>query len=114
MAAKLNPAAVEFARSLIDEGKYRINTQWKIAAPSQAQAEGLLASQGWDEFSRWFLVVDETSGDAASASLPIGDLKSVHRSGLLAAQTVARGAGQTDVVDAAQDLIDWIDRFNAC
>jgi hypothetical protein len=111
MAPRLNNEAVEFARGLIDEGRYRINTVWTVAAPSSAQAETLLSAQGWDAYARWFLVVDEA---ASQASLPIGDLKSVHRSGLLAAQTAAQKSGQADVAEAAQDLIDWIDRFNAC
>jgi hypothetical protein len=111
MAPRLNTEAVEFARALIDEGRYRINTVWTVAAPSPAQAQTLLNAQGWDAYARWFLVVDDATRDA---SLPVGDLKSVHRSGLLAAQSAAEKAGQGDVAEAAQDLIDWIDRFNAC
>lgn len=114
MTGKLNAVAVENAKQLILDGKYRINTIWKNAQPSEAEVESFLKRAGWDEFSKWFLVVDDGMQSPADASFVLGDFKSIHRSSLQSIKRQAEKEGQPDIVNAADELIDLIDHFNAC
>ncbi len=114
MPGKLNADAVENAKQLIQDGNYRINTVWKNAQPSEHEVEQFLNRAGWDEFSKWFLVVDGELKSPTDASFVVGDFKSVHRSSLQNIKRQAEKDGQPDVADAANDLIDLIDHFNAC
>lgn len=114
MANKINAEAIENAKQLILDGKYRINTVWKNAQPSETEVENFAKRAGWDEVSKWFLVVDEDKKLPADSHFAVGDFKSVHRSGLQSIKRKAEKDQQPEVVDAATELIDLIDHFNAC
>lgn len=114
MITKVNTAAVENAKQLILDGKYRINTVWKNAQPSETEVENFVKRAGWDEVSKWFLVLDQDKKFPADSHFAVGDFKSVHRSGLQSIKRQAEKEGQPEVVNAANELIDLIDHFNAC
>jgi hypothetical protein len=114
MTLKLNEEAVEFARSLIDERKYRINTVWSVVEPSDRQAGQMLAQAGWEDFANWYLAVDPEEDGIGAVRYPFGDFRSVHRSGLLDVRQQAELRGEQDIAEAARELVDWIDHFNAC
>ncbi len=116
MAIKVNPAGVEFAEQRIGEGDYRISTVWRQAQPSPTAAARFLDENGIDEYARWHLAVetDEPRTSPAHYTFPIGDFRSVHRSGLIAAQQDAAKHGYEDVEEAANELIFFFDRISAC
>lgn len=116
MAMHVNRAAVEHAKTLIEDGQYAINTVWSRNAP-QADAENrYLETNGIEAFGRWYLAIDtDADADAGSAhQFPYGDFKRVHRSGVIAARQRAAQNGYHDVANAADELLDLFDRMNAC
>jgi hypothetical protein len=116
MALKLNDAAFKHAEALIEEGKYRINTVWREAQPSENEEKRFLDQHGWEDYGKWFLAVDNDAaeGSLARYKLPVGDFKSVHRSGLLAAKARADKNSAGDVSEAVDELIFLFDRISAC
>lgn len=114
MAIKVNDAGVEFAEQLLEDGKYRINTVWREAQPSDTKLQGYFEQHGPDEYARWFLGVNPDETDPKTRyTFPIGDFKSVHRSALNIAKQRAEGQ-YADIADAADELISFFDRISAC
>jgi hypothetical protein len=116
MAIKLNEGAYQHAEKLIEDGKYRINSIWRDAQPSENGQAKYLEAQGWGAYSKWYLGIDTDSeaGTPQSLRFPIGDFKSVHRTALLIAKTQAEKQNAADVVKAIDDLIFLFDRISAC
>ena len=48
---KLNPAAVEHARRLIDARQYVLESDWGEAQPRAEDENRFLASHAWDDYS---------------------------------------------------------------
>lgn len=115
MALELNADAVVFAEKMIEDGNYRINTMWRESHPSERAQADLLA-RGWDEARKWYLGIDPSAPEGSQARLryPVGDFKSIHRSGLIAARDKAEQQGETDIVEAAEELLFLFDRISAC
>lgn len=115
MALELNPVAYAFAEKMIEDGHYRISTMWRESSPSDKKRAALLA-QGWDDASKWYLGVDPAAPEGTQERLryPVGDFKSVHRSGLIAARDAALKDGDTAISDAADELLFLFDRISAC
>ncbi len=113
MTGTVNMNALENARQLIQDGKYRINTMWKTVQPSTAEIDQFRKRADGDEFSKWFLVIDDQKSEV-DPNFALGDFRNVHRSGLQNMKRHAEKEGRSDVVNAANELIDLIDHFNAC
>ena len=116
MAVNLNPAAVTLAEQLLEGGDYRINSVWREARPSEAATDDYLDRKGYDSLAQWYLGVDSEAepGSKESLRFPIGDFKSVHRSGILAARDEANKMGAGAIAEAADELIFYFDRITAC
>ncbi len=116
MSLKVNQQALDFAKHLIDEGDYAINTQWIKNEPSPDQADHYLDAHGAEDYAKWYLAVDSDDGKAATERylFPYGDFKRVHRSGVIAAKQRAAQSDDAEVVRAADELLDLFDRLNAC
>lgn len=112
MSITVNREALDFAKRLIDEGEYAINTQWSKNEPSPEQAAKYRDQNGAGELGKWYLAVDE--GDADQYKFPLGDFRKLHRSGVVAAKRQAEQNGYTDLAEAAEELIFLFDRLNAC
>jgi hypothetical protein len=110
MTVKLNQAAFEHAIHLIDHTDYRLNTVWAGVAPTEAQTQRFQTAHGDDALHHWYLGIDENG----TYVFPYGDLKSLHRSGVVSAHKQATAAGYTEIADAAMHLLDLLDRANAC
>src|SRR4029077_20567494 len=85
---KLNPAAIEHARRLIDARQYVLESDWGEAQPRAEDENRFLASHAWDDYSAWHLgltdgATDETKGRYAFV---YGDFRRIHRMGLIACQ----------------------------
>jgi hypothetical protein len=114
MPIQVNQEAVEKAKQLIDEGKFRINTPWRDVQPSPIALNRYLSQHGENAYSQWFLAIDPDAAEAERYTLPFGDFNSVHRSGVMAAKQRAEQHHAPDVEAAADELLDLFDRLNAC
>ena len=116
MAIQINRKAVDQARNLIEDGQYRVNTQWSQNQPSNHAENEYLDQHGEAEYARWFLAedTDEEAGTKARYKFPYGDFKSVHHSGLQAAKQRAAQHNYSDLEQAVDELLDVFDRMNAC
>ena len=115
MALELNAAGLVFAEKMIEDGNYRISTMWRESHPSERAQADLLA-RGWEEAAKWYLALDPGAPQGSQASLhyPVGDFKSIHRSGLIAARDAGRKQGDDTIADAADELLFLFDRISAC
>lgn len=113
---QLNPEAVEKAKTLIDEGQFRINTPWRQVQPSGEAENRFAEKNGWQAYGQWYLAInpDAPEGSKEHYLLPFGDFNSVHRSGLIAAKQQAEKAQNSDIQQAADDLLFIFDRLTAC
>ena len=108
----LNPAAVKKARQLIDAKQYVLNSDWGNVQPRAADENSYLERHSWDELSEWHLgltegVPDETKGRYAFV---YGDLRRLHRSGLIAVVYRASSFKHKEVELAAHDLLQYLDK----
>jgi hypothetical protein len=107
----LNPAAVEYARRLIDARQYVLESDWGEAQPRAEDENRFLASHPWDDYSAWHLgltdgATDETKGRYAFV---YGDFRRVHRMGLIACQFRAAEWRHKEIELAAHDLLQHLD-----
>ena len=108
---RVNRAAVEQARSLIDSGHVDVDTPWSDAAPSTERANREIEEHGYDGFGSWHLAVDpdasaETKGRFA---FPYGDFGRVSRAALIHAKQRASQNDHPEIERAADELLSRID-----
>jgi hypothetical protein len=113
---KLNPIALEKAKTLLDEGKFRISTPWKQVQPSAQAQSAYLEQHGLVAYQQWYLAInpDAPEGSPERYQLPFGDFNSLHRSGLVAARQRAEQSQSEDIQTAVDDLLFVFDRLTAC
>ena len=108
----LNKKAVAHIRALIDKRQYVLDSDWGEVQPSADNENAYLAKHSWDEYAAWYLgltdgATDETKGRYAFVA---GDLKRVHRSGLIACQYRAAEWRHKAIELAAHDLLQVLDK----
>src|SRR3954463_1008229 len=61
MSVKLNKRAYEFAKELIDAGKFVADDRddWSEHQPSAEQENAFIARHGWTEYATWHLGLDD-------------------------------------------------------
>lgn len=111
----LNDAAVEHARSLIRSRQYVLDSDWGDVQPKTDAQNAYLESHGWDEYASWHLgltdgVTNETKGRYAFV---YGDLRRLHRTGLIACVYRAAEWRHKAVEKAAYDLLQLLDDAGA-
>lgn len=113
---KLNPVAVEKAKQLLDDGKFRISTPWREVRPSSDLEDRYLSQHGASEYAQWYLALDTDipEGSKLRYLYPIGDFNAVHRSGLVAAKELAAKHRHSEIEEAADDILFIFDRLTAC
>lgn len=110
---KLNQAALEHARELIDREMF-VNDKkgsWREHRPSAADENEYIRQHGFDEYAKWYLGIDESrpEGTKGRYKFPCGDFKDVHRCALLAVQNRARQHHHIEIEQAAVELARTID-----
>jgi hypothetical protein len=108
----VNDRAVSRAERLIRARQYVLDSDWGEVQPSAADENAFLARHPWDEYAEWHLgltvgAADETKGRYAFV---YGDLRRVHRSGLIACEYRAAEWRHKAVELAAHDLLQLLDR----
>lgn len=111
----VNEQAVAHARDLIDARQYVLDSDWGDSQPSADDENDYLDDHTWGEFASWHLGLTEGANDQTKAryGFVYGDLRRVHRSGLIACVYRAREWNHKDVELAAHDLLQLLDETTA-
>ena len=108
----VNKRAVAHARKLIDARQYVLDSDWGESQPSAADENAFLETHSWDEYAEWHLgltddATDETKGRYAFV---FGDLKRIHRAGIIACHFRAAEWRHKEIELAAHELLQYIDK----
>ena len=111
----LNKHAVAHARQLIERRQYVLDSDWGEVQPDAEAENSYLASHSWEAFADWHLgltdgATDETKGRYAFV---YGDLRRVHRTGLIACVYRAAEWRHKEIELAAHDLLQLLDAKSA-
>ncbi|CAN5586655.1 hypothetical protein BH18ACT3_BH18ACT3_06430 [soil metagenome] len=111
----INEHAVARARQLIDAHQYVLESVWADAQPSTEDENEFLESHSWDDFAEWHLGLTDGANDHTKAryGFVYGDLRRVHRMGLIACQYRAAEWRHKDIELAAHDLLQHLDSTRA-
>jgi hypothetical protein len=111
----VNPRALAKARQLIDSRQYVLESDWGDVQPKAAAENAFLASHSWEEYAEWHLGLTEgaTDGTKARYAFVYGDLRRVHRSGLIACVYRAAEWRHKEVERAAYGLLQHLDDATA-
>jgi hypothetical protein len=107
----INPAAVARATELIDAKKYVLDSNWGKTQPDAEAENAFLAKHSWDEYAAWHLGLTEDANDETKAryAFVYGDLRRVHRMGLIASVYRASEWRHKAIELAAHDLLQLLD-----
>ena len=109
----VNPAAVAHARRLIDARQYVLDSEWGDVQPRAEAENAYLERHSWDDYGAWHLGLTEGANDGTKAryAFVYGDLRRVHRSGLIACVYRASEWRHKGVELAAHDLLQRLDQM---
>ena len=107
----VNDAAVEHVRRLIDARQYVLDSDWGDVQPDAAAQNAYLERHSWEDYSAWHLGLTRGAGEETKAryAFVVGDLRRVHRSGLIACLYRAAEWRHKDVELAAHRLLQELD-----
>ena len=111
----VNKPAVSQAERLIDARQYVLDSDWGEVQPRAEDQNAYLESHSWAEYAAWHLGLTEGATDETKAryAFVYGDLRRVHRSGLIACVYRAAEWRHKDVELAAHELLQRLDRVSA-
>jgi hypothetical protein len=111
----VNPKGVAHTRELIDARQYVLDSDWGDAQPTAEDENAFLESHSWEEYAAWHLGLTEGATDETKAryAFVCGDLRRVHRSGLIACVYRAAEWRHKEVELAAHDLLQHLDATSA-
>ena len=107
----VNPDAVTQAERLIDSRQYVLDSDWGQVQPRASDQNDYLERHTWAEYARWHLGLTDGASDETKAryAFVYGDLRRLHRSGLIACRYRATEWRHKEIELAAQDLIQYLD-----
>ncbi|GAA0906518.1 hypothetical protein [Virgisporangium aurantiacum] len=111
----LNDAAVAKARRLIDARQYVLNSDWGDVQPDAEAQNAFLKNHSWDEYAEWHLGLTDGANDETKAryAFVYGDLRRIHRTGLIACVYRASEWRHKDIELAAHELLQYLDQHTA-
>ena len=111
----VNEAGLAKARSLIAANQYVLDSEWGDVQPDADAENSFLESHSWDEYAEWHLGLTEGATDETKAryAFVFGDLRRIHRSGLIACQYRAAEWRHKEIELAAHELLQELDRATA-
>ena len=109
----VNRAAVERVTQLIDARQYVLDSDWGQVQPHAEAENAYLERHSWDDYAAWHLGLTEGANDGTKAryAFVYGDLRRVHRSGLLACVYRAAEWRHKAVELAAHELLQRLDQM---
>jgi hypothetical protein len=107
----LNEAAVAHAEELIRKRQYVLSSEWNQVQPRAESQNAYLKNHTWEEYAQWHLGLTEGATDETKAryAFVYGDLRRVHRMGLIASVYRASEWHHKAVELAAHDLLQLLD-----
>ena len=107
----VNRRGVAQARKLIQAKQYVLNSDWGSRQPRAADQNAYLKEHSWEEYAGWFLGLTEGAADETKGryAFVFGDLRRLHRSGLIACLYRAAEWKHTEVMRAAFRLLEELD-----
>ena len=111
----VNKLAVTQAERLIDARQYVLDSDWGEVQPRAEDQNAYLESHSWEDYAAWHLGLTDGATDETKAryAFAYGDLRRVHRSGLIACVYRAAEWRHKDVELAAHELLQRLDRVSA-
>ena len=108
----VNQAAVAHCRKLIEAKQYVLDSDWGDVQPGADAQNDYLEKHSWDEYAAWHLGLTEGANDETKAryAFVYGDLRRVHRTGLIACVYRASEWRHKDVELAAHELLQLLDK----
>jgi hypothetical protein len=108
----VNPKAVARARQLIDARQYVLDSDWGEAQPRADDENAFLEGHTWEEYAAWHLGLTDGAKDETKAryAFVYGDLRRVHRTGLIACVYRASEWRHKEIELAAHELLQHLDR----
>lgn len=108
----VNPAAVERANRLIDAKQYVLESDWRESQPRADDENAFLGRHSWADYAEWHLALTDGATDETKAryAFVYGDLRRVHRTGLIACVYRAVEWRHKAVELAAHDLLQRLDK----
>lgn len=112
---QVNPDAVTRARALIEGRQYVLDSDWREVQPGADTENDYLQRHSWDEYAAWHLGLTEGANGQTKAryAFVYGDLRRVHRSGLIACVYRASEWRHKSVELAAHELLQYLDERTA-
>ena len=107
----VNERAVARAQQLIDGRQYVLDSSWGDVQPNAEAENAFLESHSWDEYAEWHLGLTEGANDHTKAryAFVYGDLRRLHRMGLIACMYRAAEWRHKAIELAAHDLLQRLD-----
>ena len=107
----VNRDAVAHAKRLIDARQYVVRSEWSAAQPRADDENAFLESHSWDEYAAWHLGLTQGPADGTKAryAFVYGDLRRLHRMGLIACYYRAAECDRGDIQDTEQELLQYLD-----
>ena len=111
----VNDRAVARARQLIEARQYVLDSDWGDVQPKADAENAFLESHSWDEYAEWHLGLTEGGNDETKAryAFVYGDLRRIHRTGLIACHYRAAEHRHKEIELAAHDLLQLLDKKTA-
>jgi hypothetical protein len=107
----VNEAAVEHARELIRSKQYVLDSDWGDVQPRTEAQNEFLERHSWDDYAAWHLGLTHGANDETKAryAFVYGDLRRLHRSGLIACVYRASEWRHKKIELTAHDLLQELD-----
>ena len=107
----INPAGVEHARALIGSRQYVLDSDWGEVQPRADAQNAYLERHTWEQYAAWHLGLSEGANDETKAryAFVYGDLRRLHRTGLIACVYRASEWRHKEIELAAHDLLQQLD-----
>ena len=111
----LNREAVDHAKELIDARQFVLRSRWQNVQPRAREQNAFLKTHDWEEYARWHLGLTEgaTEDTKARYAFVYGDLRRLHRMGLIACHYRAAEWRHKEIELAAHELLQYLDRKSA-
>ena len=108
----VNDRALERAKRLIEARQYVLDSDWGEVQPTAEAENRYLRTHDWDEFAEWHLGLTEGANDGTKAryAFVFGDLRRIHRSGIIACHFRAAEWRHKAIELAAHELLQELDR----
>ncbi len=107
----VNPDGVDHAHALIAKRQYVLDSEWGEVQPRAEAQNAYLERHSWADYAAWHLGLTEGASEETKAryAFVYGDLRRVHRSGLIACLYRAAEWRHKDVERAAYELLQRLD-----